>query len=819
MSRLSLLWMCLLVSVTARTAQSSDWPMWRHDANRSASAIDAQLPDQFQLQWTRQYATPRPAWQEDVRVQFDASYEPIVVGQTMLVASAQTDSVTAIDTRTGAEKWRFYANGPVRFAPVAAEGKIYFGADDGFFYCLDAATGELAWKFNATPTSRKVLGNERLISVWPVRGGPVLHEGRVWFIAGVWPFEGAFLYSFDTASSDAQPTVDVTTLPTKLLPQGYLAANSTGLYIPTGRGEVFGFDFASRNFKKLNYGSRGVTDYHVTLGEKWLFHGLRIYDTQNDHVTKYLMHRPVTAGQVCYDGQPSGAIACTDLSKLNWTGKLDDQGRAIMEQDVSADWAVRGEDILAATPYRPDPESRLVVALRAGDRIYGYWDKVIFAVDIPADSNTGSVSWTTTLSEPPTSMVAADSRLFVTSADGTIHCYGGDNVDIQHFKRKPVDIAKTPQRERVAQVLEQSKAAEGYCVVVGADSHDLIDELLLQSDLRLLVFDPNAERVDSLRERFAESDLYGTRIVASVGDPATHSLPPYLANLVVMGSPAQSGIALDKGLLEAVENVLRPYGGTAVLPLDEQQHAALADTSSQLEIARHDDMSYLVRAGALPGSADWTDEYSNAANTLASKDQLVRAPLGLLWYGGPASHPDLFYDRHQWSPGLAVIDGRMFIEGPERLTAVDVYTGRILWQNKLRTGLSPGRRANWSSTGFHLTIASDAVYLTYEKECILYDPATGAEINRLRLPEREDSFGRIRIHEDTLIVPVFRQLDPYGEVPTKLMAIDRHNGAVKWTKTSDYSFPFVAIGNDQVFLFEGLMEDLYNNRKRGGNVP
>jgi hypothetical protein len=44
----------------------------------------------------------------------------------------------------------------------------------------------------------------------------------------------------------------------------------------------------------------------------------------------------------------------------------------------------------------------------------------------------------------------------------------------------------------------------------------------------------------------------------------------------------------------------------------------------------------LSREGALPGSADWTHEYGDPANTLMSRDELVKAPLGVLWFGGPA---------------------------------------------------------------------------------------------------------------------------------------------------------------------------------------
>ena len=40
------------------------------------------------------------------------------------------------------------------------------------------------WQFLAAPDNRKVLGNARMISIWPVRGGLVLHGGRISFTVG-----------------------------------------------------------------------------------------------------------------------------------------------------------------------------------------------------------------------------------------------------------------------------------------------------------------------------------------------------------------------------------------------------------------------------------------------------------------------------------------------------------------------------------------------------------------------------------------------------------------------------------------------------------
>ena len=118
-----------LMLLHAESTHSADWPAWRYGADRAASSPQ-NLPADLSLQWIRQFAPPKPAWPEDPRLVFDGSYEPIVVGDTLLLASAQNDSLTAFDTRDGKEKWKFFAEGPIRFAPVAQDNKIYFGSDD-----------------------------------------------------------------------------------------------------------------------------------------------------------------------------------------------------------------------------------------------------------------------------------------------------------------------------------------------------------------------------------------------------------------------------------------------------------------------------------------------------------------------------------------------------------------------------------------------------------------------------------------------------------------------------------------------------------------
>lgn len=53
----------------------------------------------------------------------------------------------AVDLATGKEKWKFATGGPVRSTPAVAAGLVYAGSYDGVFYAVDAATGKERWKF------------------------------------------------------------------------------------------------------------------------------------------------------------------------------------------------------------------------------------------------------------------------------------------------------------------------------------------------------------------------------------------------------------------------------------------------------------------------------------------------------------------------------------------------------------------------------------------------------------------------------------------------------------------------------------------------
>ena len=189
---------------TVVSAQYYDWPMWRFNHERSASTPE-KLADKLYLQWQVQYSPRIPVWDDPLNqnlMQYDRIFEPIVSGNKIFLGFNDQDKVIALDINSGKEIWHFYADGPVRLPLAANKGKIYFTSDDGICYCLDAGSGTLLWKLNLAPANNKLLGNKRLISMWPARGGIVIKDDILYTAASIFPMMGTFIYAIDVNTGD-----------------------------------------------------------------------------------------------------------------------------------------------------------------------------------------------------------------------------------------------------------------------------------------------------------------------------------------------------------------------------------------------------------------------------------------------------------------------------------------------------------------------------------------------------------------------------------------------------------------------------------------
>lgn len=244
-----------------RLSTAADWPTYRGDNARSGVTRE-RLGFPLSAAWTYQpLHAPRPAWGdpnprkvggwhgsvEGRRVHFDDAFHPVIAGGTLFFGSSADCKVYALDAATGQERWSFFTGGPVRLPPSVADGRVYFGSDDGWVYCLAAGDGSLVWKFLAAPNDRKVLGSGRMVSLWPVRTGVLVDGGVAYFASGIFPAEGVYLFAVNADdgkllwcydAGGAQPQ-------SRFSPQGPMLASKTTLFVPTGRVSPFAFDRAT----------------------------------------------------------------------------------------------------------------------------------------------------------------------------------------------------------------------------------------------------------------------------------------------------------------------------------------------------------------------------------------------------------------------------------------------------------------------------------------------------------------------------------------------------------------------------------------------
>ena len=223
---------------------AGDWPTYQHDNARSGRTPQ-ELPFPLHLQWSRQInIPPKPAWpppaKQDFwhnkynlqpRVTYDRAFHLVGDDNRAYFGSSADDQVRCLDMTNGEILWSFFAEGPVRLAPTLKGDRLLFGADDGFAYCLNPKTGKLLWRTKAnTNPSRRIPGNSRLISPWPVRSSIVVEGSVAYLCAGLFPNQGAWHLALDIHTGKI-----VDSKPIQFSPQGYLAQRGGQLHIPTGR--------------------------------------------------------------------------------------------------------------------------------------------------------------------------------------------------------------------------------------------------------------------------------------------------------------------------------------------------------------------------------------------------------------------------------------------------------------------------------------------------------------------------------------------------------------------------------------------------------
>ena len=836
---------CFLVWILSLAVVRADWPSFRHDNRRSAFTTESPGTQLF-LQWeVRSRHRPAPAWpapaEELPRMHSDNAFHAVLAGGRAFFASSVTNALTCIDAASGKVVWIFFTGGPVRNTPTVANGRVYVGSDDGWVYCLDAGKGKIRWQYRPGPNDRKVIGNGRIISRWPVRTNVLVDGGVAYVGAGVFPHEGIYICALqadDGALIWQNDRIGNRTHELKyggISPQGNLLASADVLYVPSGRAIPAAFDRKTGKF--LFFMSTSGDPWSYNFGGNWASldggkivvgverrgipvkiayerrRGKRIGDLYGWFPSIDMVLTPATAFTLGTDGVYAvdrRLFSEEDLARANEAGKemrvlaLKISGaKKTLDRLKAGDDAKRSEltGQIAAISRKIEKLESAEQELRkksakwhlpvtdgealilAGDLLFAGCDGRL--VGINADS--GKMVWQANVTGQAVSLAATADYLLASTDTGRIYCYGEKEVAQPEtispkINGNPYADARDGElyRSGAAAILEQTGITKGWGLVLDCGTGQLAYELARSTDLQVIGLEPDPAKRAHARSRLEEAGYWGTRVVVEPWDIS--ELPDFFANLVV----SEGRLTTGQNTLPAkqIMRVLRPGGGIAMLGHREPDARTISWRKTIRKI--------------LSGTGSWTHLYGNPQNTGSSGDERLKGPLEVLWFGEPG--PIGMVDRHFSGVPPLAMNGRLFVTGQKQVKAYDAYNGTLLWEKAIPFDGGTNRLAGVHHYGTNVALSANALFITTDSRCFQIDQATGKTIRLYDIPESVKNYrrwGTITCAGNVLVGTA--GWTPHSHT---IFAFDLDSGKLKWVRAgSGITHISVTITENALFYF------------------
>ncbi len=809
MKRFSILLVTLFsFTVVGNQTQGADWATYRADASRSGFT-EENVPNQFNLRSVYKSShPPKPAWIMSQRLEYDAVFQPIIMGEMVYWGSSVDDQVYAFDMKTGELRWTFFTEGPIRFAPAGWKDRLFVVSDDGWLYALSAENGKLLWKHRGGPNDRKVMGNDRLISRWPARGGAVVIDEMVYFAAGIWQSDGVFIHALDAETGElkwtnaesgaiemAQPHGGANAK-SGVSAQGYLLADSDQLYVPTGRSVPAVFQRKDGEFLYYHLQKNQQRGGSLAmLADQFLCNGGCLFDKKTGDLASRLGIGPAvstSSGLVRAEGKSLAAYRWQDRPSN------DRKGKPIQVRELEKSRLI-------------DCEQEVLEFIIAGNNSIQGENGRVSAIDYSGQRNTW---WSHEVEGRALGLAYGNGYLVVSTDKGYIYCFDGQEGSEPKITEQTsaVEVSVADSFHQAAdEILKKTGTTKGICIDTACNTGDLAIALASKSELHIYAVETDEKKVDIARKRIHDVGLYGTRVTVHHADPSQPNYPKNFANLVV--SQQLLTEETNKELTKEQHRIQRPYGGMICVGPQEN-----------LEVERR---------GALKGAGSWTHMYADAANTVCSSDELS-GPLEMCWFR------DVDFElpnRHGRGPAPLTHRGVMIVGGVHGICALDAYNGQTLWVYNKKEYLREfdGIHHDVAATevGNHFCIGDDSLFLRTGNRCIQLELTTGKQIAVFSTPTKEDDenrawgylayqdgllFGTVS-NEEHKVSPRYKLSKLYSE-SVKLFAIDVKTKQLKWEYTAKNSIRnnSIAVGADSVYLVDRqiAMQDRITNPRRNG---
>ena len=417
--------------------------------------------------------------------------------------------------------------------------------------------------------------------------------------------------------------------------------------------------------------------------------------------------------------------------------------------------------------------------------------------------------------------------------DGSTGIYDYDNFF--NYKRKKIAFSNiqplsTTLQKRISKIVKNMGNKSGLCLVIGLDDQIVPVEIAKNSEFDVIVLDESGSRVNDLRSKLQKEAIYGRKLnVLKVPDLNNIPVVSELANLVWVNTGSEVNA-------DEIIRLIAP-GGIAVVNNVTEDWLDDSNLDWQVEIKKLSENGLIFIKHPFEIAGDWTHQYASPDNSAYGGESLWGSTRSedfeVQWMGRPG--PRFQTDRSGRKPSPLAVDGRMFVQGNERIVAVDVYNGNILWSKDF----SGFKRMNIHRDCSNWAADHGYLYLAIGSNLIKIDQKTGSVDRVIPIDNDLSNWGFISVLDDKIIgssIPEGSNFTDYhgstgwydakgGPMAFKvisktLFATDKQGNKNLWTYKPRGVIinPTITVYNDQVCFVESRRVKLSKDGRGGDDL-
>jgi len=390
-----------------------------------------------------------------------------------------------------------------------------------------------------------------------------------------------------------------------------------------------------------------------------------------------------------------------------------------------------------------------------------------------------------------------------------------------NFEVQAAENSMALEKSEVVSKIENSFiTGKGIAIVLGLENEKQALEIASISGVKVMLFGTSESKVQKLREKIQKEGIYGGKIsVHTVMDLSNVPITSDIANVVMVNSTS-------KVTANEVIRLIKPEG-VAILNNELDYDKWLKSSSSMWQVShlKKDGLNVLVKA-PYENTGEWSHQYGSADNSAYGGESLWGSTgtgdFEIQWMGRPG--PRFQTDRSGRKPSPLAVDNKMFVQGKERIIAVDAYNGNVYWSKEI-----PGLNrmnilrdcSNWVADDDYVYVATKGNLLKINNENGNMNSIIPVEVSHAN---PSNDWGYISVSKNLIIGSAVPKNSGYtnyygGEgwydsqtgpltdkiVSYKLFAKDKNNLDNVWTyeKASTYIInPTITISGNQLSFVE-----------------